>query len=66
MGRDNKIIDKSMVKTIFEDNILIPLPKLLFGNQCHSLFSIVSTTHCDFCGTKLYVNSHYPSYSYEL
>ena len=27
MGRGNKIIDKSMVKTIFEDNILILLPK---------------------------------------
>ncbi|RPJ79202.1 MAG: hypothetical protein EHM20_02055 [Alphaproteobacteria bacterium] len=59
MGRGNKIINKSMVKTIFEDNILIPLPKLLVGNRFRSLFSIISPTHCDFCGTKLNVNSHY-------
>jgi len=32
MGRGNKIIDKSTVKTIFEGNILIPLSKLLVGN----------------------------------
>ena len=59
MGKGNKIICKSMVKTIFEGNILIPLPKLLVGNRFHSLFSIISPTHCDYCGTKLYVNSHY-------
>jgi hypothetical protein len=59
MGRGNKIIDKSMVKTIFEGNILIPLPKLLVGNRYHSMFSLISPTHCDFCGTKLNVNSHY-------
>jgi len=59
MGRGNKIIDKSMVKKIFEGNILIPLPKLLVGNRYHSMFSLISPTHCDFCGTKLNVNSHY-------
>jgi hypothetical protein len=53
MGRGNKIIDKSMVKTVFEGNILIPLPKLLVGNRYHSMFSLISPTHCDFCGTKL-------------
>jgi hypothetical protein len=59
MEKGNKIIDKSTAKTIFEGNILIPLPKLLVGNRFHSLFSIISPTHCDFCGTKLNVNSHY-------
>ena len=59
MERGNKTIDKSMVKTVFEGNILIPLPKLLVENRFHSLFSIISPTHCDFCGTKLNVNSHY-------
>src|SRR5665647_2391501 len=52
MIRGNKSINKSMVKTIFEGNILIPLPKVLVGNRFHSLFSIISPTHCDFCGTK--------------
>ncbi len=42
MGRGNKIIDKSMVKTIFEGNILIPLPKLLVGNRYHSMFFNIS------------------------
>ena len=59
MGKGNKIIDKSMIKTIFEGNIIVPLPKVLLENRYHSLFSLVSPTHCDFCGTKLNVNSHY-------
>src|SRR5674536_262142 len=59
MEKGNKSINKSMVKTIFEGNILIPLPKVLVGNRFHSLFSIISPTHCDFFGTKLNVNSHY-------
>ena len=59
MKKGNKSINKSMVKTIFEGNILIPLPKVLVGNRWLSLFSIISPTHCDFCGTKLNVNSHY-------
>jgi hypothetical protein len=59
MEKGNKSINKSMVKTIFEGNILIPLPKVLVGNRFHSLFSIISPTHCDFCGTELNVNSHY-------
>ncbi len=59
MGRGNKTIDKLMVKTIFEDNILIPLPKVFIENRLFSLFSIISPTHCDFCSTKLNVNSHY-------
>jgi hypothetical protein len=59
MGRGNKSIDNSMVKTLFEGNVLIPLPKLLVENRFHSLFSLISPTHCDFCGSKLNVNSHY-------
>jgi len=59
MGRGNKIIDKSMVKTIFEGNILIPLPKVFVENRLLPLFSIISPTHCDCCGTKLNINSHY-------
>jgi hypothetical protein len=59
MGRGNKTIDKLMVKTIFEDNILIPLPKVFVENRLFPLFSIISPTHCDFCSTKLSVNSHY-------
>jgi hypothetical protein len=59
MGRGNKTIDKLMVKTIFEDNILIPLPKVFVENRLFPLFSIISPIHCDFCSTKLNVNSHY-------
>jgi hypothetical protein len=59
MGRGNKKIDKLMVKTIFEDNILIPLPKVFVENRLFPLFSIISPSHCDFCSTKLNVNSHY-------
>ena len=59
MKKGNRSINKSMAKTIFEGNILIPLPKVLVGNRWLSLFSIISPTHCDFCGTKLNVNSHY-------
>src|SRR5665647_3555957 len=44
MEKGNKSINKSMVKTIFEGNILIPLPKVLVGNRFHSLFSIISPT----------------------
>jgi hypothetical protein len=61
MGRGNKTIDKLMVKTIFEDNILIPLPKVFFENRLFPLFTIISPTRCDFCDTKLKVNSHYDS-----
>jgi hypothetical protein len=59
MGKGNKSIENSMVKTIFEGNVLIPLPKLLVENRFHSLFSLISPTHCDFCGAKLNVNSYY-------
>lgn len=52
MGRENKSIENSMVKTIFEGNVLIPLPKLLVENRFHSLFSLISPIHCDFCGAK--------------
>jgi len=62
LWEEEKIIDQSMVKTIFEGNILIPLPKLLVGNRYHSMFSSISPTQCDFCGTKLNVNSHYTRY----
>src|SRR5674536_266090 len=59
MEKGNKSINKSMVKTIFEGNILITLPKVLVGNRFNSLFSIIYPTHCDFCSTKLNVNYHY-------
>jgi hypothetical protein len=59
MGRGNKRIDKLMVKAIFEDNILTPLPKVFVENRLFPLFSIISPIHCDFCNTKLNVNSHY-------
>jgi len=48
MIRGNKSINKLMVKTVFEGNILIPLPKLLVEKRFHSLFSIISPTHCDY------------------
>ena len=38
MGRGNKTIDKLMVKTILEDNILIPLPKVFVENRLIPLF----------------------------
>ena len=47
-----------MVKTIFDGNILIPLPKVLVEEHYRSMFSSISPTHCD-CGIKLNVNSHY-------
>lgn len=59
MGRGYKSIDSSMVKTVLEGNVLIPLPKLLVENRFHSLFSLIFPTHCDFCGAKLNVNSNY-------
>ena len=59
MGRGNKTIDKSFVKTIFEGNVLIPLPKVFVENRLLPLFSILSPTHCDYCGTNLNINSHY-------
>jgi|BarGraIncu00222A_1022003.scaffolds.fasta_scaffold63519_2 hypothetical protein len=42
MGKGNKETDKSMMKTIFEDNIIIPLPKVLLEKRSHSMFSLVS------------------------
>ena len=67
MGRGNKTIDKSFVKTIFEGNVLIPLPKVFVENRLLPLFSILSPTHCDYCGTNLNINSHlYSFYSYKL
>ena len=59
MGKGNKAINNLFVKTVFEGNILIPLPKVLFENRYHPMFSLIPPTHCDFCGTKLNVNSHY-------
>ena len=59
MGKGNVLIDKSMVKTVVDGKILIPLPKVLVENQYHPMFSICSPTHCDDCGSKLHVNSHY-------
>ena len=59
MGKGNTLIDKSMVKTVVDGKILIPLPKVLVENQYHPMFSICSPTYCDDCGSKLHVNSHY-------
>jgi hypothetical protein len=59
MGSGNKTIDRLMVKTVFEDNILIPLPKVFVENRLFPLFSIISPTHCDFCHSKLNVNFYY-------
>jgi hypothetical protein len=59
MKKGNRSITTSMVKTIFEGNVLIPLQKVLVEDQYRPMFSSTSQTHCDFCGTKLNVNSHY-------
>jgi hypothetical protein len=59
MGKGNLAIDKSMVKTVADGKILIPLPKVLVENRYYPLFSISSPTHCDDCGNKLHVNSHH-------
>ena len=53
-----RLIDTSMVKTVFDGNISIPLPKVLVEEHYRSMFSSISPTHYD-CGTKLNVNSHY-------
>ena len=59
MKKGNKPIDTSMVKTIFEGNILTPLPKVLVEDRYRYMFSSISPTYCNLCGTKLNVNSHY-------
>jgi hypothetical protein len=59
MGKGNIAIDKSMVKTVVDGKIIIPLPKVLVGNRYYPMFSISSPTYCDDCGSKLHVNSHH-------
>ncbi|AAM07484.1 hypothetical protein [Methanosarcina acetivorans] len=59
MGKGNIAIDKSMIKTIVDGKIIIPLPKVLVGNRYYPMFSIFSPTQCDSCGSKLHVNSHH-------
>jgi hypothetical protein len=59
MGKGNIAIDKSMVKTVVDGKLIIPLPKVLVGNRYYPMFSISSPTYCDDCGSKLHVNSHY-------
>lgn len=59
MGRGNIKIDESMTKTVVDGKIIIPLPTVLVGNRYYPMFSISSPTHCDDCGNKLHVNSHY-------
>jgi hypothetical protein len=59
MGKGNVAIDKSMIKTVVDGKIMIPLPKVLVGNRYYPLFSVLSPTHCADCGNKLHVNSHY-------
>ena len=48
-----------MTKTVVDGKIIIPLPTVLVGNRYYPMFSISSPTHCDDCGNKLHVNSHY-------
>ena len=59
MGKGNVAIDKSMIKTVVDGKIMIPLPKVLVGNRYYPMFSLLSPTHCTDCGNKLHVNSHY-------
>jgi len=59
MGKGNITIDKSMIKTVFDGKIITPLPKVLVENRYYPMFSICSPTHCNDCGNKLHVNSHY-------
>ncbi|AAM05483.1 transposase [Methanosarcina acetivorans] len=59
MGKGNIAIDKSMIKTIVDGKIIIPLPKVLVENRYYPMFSIFSPTQCDSCGSKLHVNSHH-------
>ena len=59
MGKGNISVDKSMIKTVVDGKIIIPLPKVLVENRYYPMFSICSPTHCDDCGSKLHVNSHY-------
>lgn len=59
MGKGNVAIDKSMIKTVVDGKIMIPLPKVLVGNRYYPMFSVLSPTHCADCGNKLHVNSHY-------
>ena len=59
MGKGNITIDKSMIKMVVDGKIIIPLPNVLIGNRYYPMFSIWSPTHCDDCGSKLHVNSHY-------
>jgi len=42
MGKGNIAIDKSMVKTVVDGKIIIPLPKVLVGNRYYPMFSISS------------------------
>ena len=59
MGKGNILIDKSMIKTVVDGKLIIPLPKVLVENRYYPMFSICSPIHCDDCGSKLHVNSHY-------
>ena len=56
MGKGNVAIDKSMIKTIVDGKIMIPLPKVLVGNRYYPMFSVLSPTYCADCGNKLHVN----------
>ncbi len=59
MGKGNVSIDKSMVKTIVDGKIIIPLPNVLVENRYYPMFFVCSPTHCDDCGSKLHVNYYY-------
>ena len=66
MGRGNIKIDESMTKTVVGGKIIIPLPTVLVGNRYYPMFSISSPTHCDNCGNKLHVNSHYTRFIFQV
>jgi len=59
MGKGNIAIDKSMIKTVVDGKIIIPLPNVLVENRYYPMFSIFSPTQCDICGSKLHINSHH-------
>ena len=44
MGKGNILVDKSMIKTMVDGKIIIPLPKVLVENRYYPMFSICSPT----------------------
>ena len=42
MGKGNISVDKSMIKTVVDGKIIIPLPKVLVENRYYPMFSVCS------------------------